>query len=82
MRLGIPIFLVIVVFLTIAMLFTAGWDRPPIESEQLGYDGVGMVDHNNPRRVAADKAQTEIPPETPTKTCRFSGISASTGSTG
>jgi photosynthetic reaction center cytochrome c subunit len=63
MKLGIPILLVIVVFLTIAMLFTPGWDRPPIDSKQLGYDGVGMVDHQNPRRVAADKAKAEIPPE-------------------
>ena len=35
--------------LGIAMLTTAGWDVPPIESEQIGYRGVAMETVVNPR---------------------------------
>ena len=35
--------------LGIAMLTTAGWDAPPIESEQIGYRGVAMETVVNPR---------------------------------
>jgi len=63
MKLGIPILLVVVVFLTIAMLFTPGWDRPPLDSEQLGYRGVGMEQVSNPRREQVKRSANEVPPE-------------------
>ena len=63
MKLGISIGIVVVVFLTTAMLFTAGWDRPPIVSEQVGYRGVGMEQNINPRQQAAQRAAQEVPPE-------------------
>lgn len=63
MRLGIPVGLVIVLFLTIAMLFMPEWDRPPLTSEQTGYRGLGMVQINNPRDVQANIAQQDVPPE-------------------
>jgi photosynthetic reaction center cytochrome c subunit len=47
-----------------ALLFVAfflSWERPPIASEQLGYDGVGMVDHTNPR-IAAELEAANQPP--------------------
>lgn len=39
----------IAVVLTAFMLLTAGWERPPIEDEQTGYRGTGMVQVVNPR---------------------------------
>lgn len=35
--------------LTVAMLLTAGWERPPIDTEQTGFRGTGMVEVSNPR---------------------------------
>jgi len=59
--------------LTGFMLFTAGWERPPIESAQTGFRGTGMVEVNNPRvdppRLEAQLAQvpdmSPLPPDTP-----------------
>ncbi|MGB0513876.1 MAG: photosynthetic reaction center cytochrome PufC [Wenzhouxiangellaceae bacterium] len=55
--------------LTLFMLFTAGWERPPIDSEQTGYRGTGMADIINPRTEAAlessqvaPQAATPLPP--------------------
>lgn len=39
----------IAVVLTGFMMFTAGWERPPIDAEQTGFRGTGMVDVSNPR---------------------------------
>ncbi len=47
---------------TIAMLFTAGWDRPPIETEQVGYRGVAMGTVANPREAAELEAANQVPP--------------------
>jgi len=63
MKLGIPILLVVAIFLTIAMLFNAGWDRPVVESEQLGYRGVALEQVTNPRRDQQKRAVNEVPPE-------------------
>jgi len=63
MKLGISIGLVVVVFLTIAMLFNAGWERPPIEVEQVGYRGVAMEHLTNPRTEAAKRDINQVPPE-------------------
>lgn len=45
-------FVVVGGLLTAAMLFTTDWDRPPIDSEQVGYRGTGMAILRNPRKVA------------------------------
>jgi len=37
------------VILTAFMLFTAGWERPPIDSDQSGFRGTGMAEVSNPR---------------------------------
>ncbi len=54
-------------FLTGFMLFTAGWERPPVESEQSGYRGTGMAQIINPRvdpqRLEAQLA--DVPEPTP-----------------
>jgi len=39
----------ILLVLTGFMLLTAGWERPPMNSEQSGYRGTGMADIENPR---------------------------------
>ncbi|MGF1474579.1 MAG: photosynthetic reaction center cytochrome PufC [Geminicoccaceae bacterium] len=49
--------------LTIAMITTAGWDRPPIEAEQVGFRGVGMEQITNPRDRADDAPRHEVPEE-------------------
>ena len=56
--------------LTGFMLFTAGWERPPIETEQSGYRGTGMAEVINPRvdpqRLDAQLAAVpELAPLTP-----------------
>lgn len=42
----------ILVFLTVAMMLTAGWEVPPIDSQQTGFRGTGMVHVSNPRMAA------------------------------
>ena len=39
--------------LTVAMMLTAGWEVPPIDSDQTGFRGTGMVEVNNPRMAEA-----------------------------
>lgn len=54
----------ILVILTGFMLFTAGWERPPIDSEQSGYRGTGMAEVINPRTEQARRqAQLDEVPE-------------------
>ncbi len=57
----------VIVFVLIAFgLFTAGWDRPPLQSTQQGYRGLGMVQITNLRRYldkpSVDQLPAEIPP--------------------
>lgn len=47
------------------MLLTAGWERPPINSEQTGYRGTGMVDVSNPRTEAARQLSQQAPEPLP-----------------
>ena len=56
-----------VLVLTGFMLFTAGWERPPIETEQTGFRGTSMAEINNPRVApAALQAQVDqVPASTP-----------------
>jgi len=58
---------VLLVVLSGFMLFTAGWERPPIDSEQSGYRGTGMAEVTNPRRERANRqAQlAQLPEATP-----------------
>jgi photosynthetic reaction center cytochrome c subunit len=65
MKLGISITVVAVIMLTIAMLFTSGWERPPAQSTQQGYRGTGMVQVDNPRAIAAKLAAQQAPAATP-----------------
>ena len=48
--------------LTLFMLFTAGWERPPIDTEQSGYRGTGMEEVINPR-MEAELRTTQVAPE-------------------
>jgi photosynthetic reaction center cytochrome c subunit len=63
MKLGIPILLVLGLFVVVAMMFTSGWERPPIKSEQVGYRGVGTVSLINPRTDAARRVSQQAPDE-------------------
>jgi photosynthetic reaction center cytochrome c subunit len=65
MKLGISLLLIAVLSLTLAMLFRAGWDRPPIATEQTGFRGLGMMSVENPRTVAARRAATQLPDVVP-----------------
>jgi photosynthetic reaction center cytochrome c subunit len=63
MKLGIPLLIGAVALLTVAMLTTAGWDRPPIDAQQHGFRGVAMELVSNPRTVAAEAPTHAAPPE-------------------
>jgi len=65
MRIGIGGAFAIVVgsLLGIAMLTTAGWDVPPIETEQVGWRGVAMETVVNPRTRADLIEDSQFPPE-------------------
>ena len=65
MKLGISLSVIVGLFLTLAMLFGAGWDRPPVSSKQQGYRGTGMVDVQNPRAVATKVAAQPVPAAQP-----------------
>jgi photosynthetic reaction center cytochrome c subunit len=49
--------------LAIAFFFTVGWERPPINVQQVGYRGTGMEEPNNPREQASLTAMNQVPPE-------------------
>jgi len=49
----------VAVILTLFMLFTAGWERPPIVAEQSGFRGVGMAHISNPR-VDPQRLQAQL----------------------
>lgn len=51
----------VVVLLTVAMLAIAGWDRPPIESVQSGFRGLGLEQVYNPREVRKLIAENQVP---------------------
>ena len=54
----------VAVFLTIAMLFMAGWERPPIDSTQVGFRGVALEQNVNPR-LEEDRIAANVVPEEP-----------------
>jgi photosynthetic reaction center cytochrome c subunit len=57
----------IALILTGFMLLTAGWEAPPIESEQSGYRGTGMAQIINPRvdPVRLEEQLAKVPASTP-----------------
>lgn len=57
----------ILAVLTAFMMLTAGWERPPIDSEQTGYRGTGMVEISNPRIAGPllEKQLAKVPAATP-----------------
>ena len=63
MRIGIGGAFAIVVgsLLGIAMLTMAGWERPPIDTEQTGWRGVGMEHLINPRTEQRLIAANQVP---------------------
>lgn len=64
MRIGIvtALLIAVTVLLTAAMLVTAGWERPPMDSTQMGYRGTAIVDIQNPRLLEEKIAAIEVPP--------------------
>jgi photosynthetic reaction center cytochrome c subunit len=61
MRLWIPFAASAGALLTIASFVGAGWDAPPVASEQLGYRGTGMNHHSDIEAVEALKAANIVP---------------------
>jgi len=59
----IPVGVTIGGLLTVAMLFTTDWDRPPLDAEQIGFRGIGMEVLSNPRKRAEEAAFHEVPAE-------------------
>jgi photosynthetic reaction center cytochrome c subunit len=57
----------IALILTGFMLLTAGWERPPIETQQSGYRGTGMAEIINPRvdPVRLEEQLAQVPAATP-----------------
>jgi photosynthetic reaction center cytochrome c subunit len=49
----------------VGCVLLAGCERPPIESVQSGYRGTGIQQVYNPRTVAAQAANNELPADTP-----------------
>ena len=62
MRLGVGISVTVVVLLTIAMLTLSGWSRPPVDTIQRGFRGLGMELVYNPRTVAQELEANQVPP--------------------
>ncbi|RJS92090.1 photosynthetic reaction center cytochrome PufC [Salinisphaera sp. Q1T1-3] len=50
----------VIILLVFFMLFTAGWDRPPMKSVQTGYRGGGQSLVYNPRKVSDQMAATDF----------------------
>ncbi|MCU0837590.1 MAG: photosynthetic reaction center cytochrome PufC [Rhodospirillales bacterium] len=48
------------------MMLTSGWERPPIDSTQTGYRGLGMEILTNPRTEREVKAANQLPEVIPT----------------
>ena len=61
MNIGGPAIVAVGGLLTIGMLTLTDWDAPPIETEQIGYRGLGMVQVSNPRDNAVLQAANAVP---------------------
>ena len=51
------------VVFVIGATFTVGWERPPIDVQQVGYRGTGMEEPNNPREQAKLRELNAVPEE-------------------
>jgi hypothetical protein len=75
---------VVTVLLVIPMMLQ--WERPPMDSEQLGYRGLGMEQITNPRIAKTIAALNQAPSSStipsPTRTSRCWAISTPRSSTG
>lgn len=60
LRLAVAIGGVFALFMVIGV-FIAGWERPPLETTQIGYRGTGMEQVNNPRTERKIAAQNPLP---------------------
>ena len=56
-----PIGVGVAALVTVAMLFTAGWTRPPVQSSQNGYRGTAMDQVANPAAAARLRAANALP---------------------
>lgn len=61
MKLALPFLAGGGALLTAAMLVTAGWDFPPVDSIQTGYRGTGMVQSRDVERLQAYMVENEAP---------------------
>ena len=62
MRYGLALVgVVATVLLTFAMVFTAGWTRPPIVATQSGYRGTGLDQIASQRDIAMQKVANVLP---------------------
>jgi photosynthetic reaction center cytochrome c subunit len=64
MRAWHPIAVILAVLFALG-LATAGWDRPPVQSVQEGYRGLGMAEITNLRRYLSDRAVDQLPAPIP-----------------
>jgi photosynthetic reaction center cytochrome c subunit len=60
---GLGLWIVAALFLGLGafMMLTSGWERPPIDTVQKGYRGLGMEDVINPRTRAMVAAMNRLP---------------------
>lgn len=56
---------VAVLAVTAFFLIVPDWDRPPVESVQTGYRGIGMAQVYNPRELAEQQALNAVPEPQP-----------------
>jgi len=64
MRLWIPFAAGAASLLAIASFVGAGWDAPPVETDQIGYRGTGMYIHKD-KEKQAELAAANVAPESP-----------------
>jgi len=61
MNIGLAVTLAIFAFFGGFMLLTSGWERPPMEVQQLGFRGLGMEEVINPRTQRTERVAAEVP---------------------
>ncbi len=59
MKIALPAAIGVAILLAIPMMLQ--WERPPMDTTQLGYRGTGMMQVENPRILAAKKAAVVVP---------------------
>lgn len=64
MKIGFNIVVAVTAIFVLVMtvgVFTAGWERPPMETRQIGYRGTGMMQISNPRLAESALARIVLP---------------------